>query len=51
MKTGDVMSSGDKGINTFQRYLSVWGILCMAAGVLTGSFLSGLRRLQILASA
>lgn len=39
MKTGDVMSSGDKGINTFQRYLSVWVILCMAAGVLTGSFL------------
>ncbi len=51
MKTGDVMSSGDKGINTFQRYLSAWGILCMAAGVLTGSFLSGLRRLQIPASA
>ena len=28
------MSKQNSGINTFQRYLSVWVILCMAAGVL-----------------
>ena len=33
------MSKQNSGINTFQRYLSVWVILCMAAGVLIGKFL------------
>ena len=28
-----------KGINTFQRYLSVWVLLCMAIGVLIGHFI------------
>ena len=30
------MSNQSKGINTFQRYLSVWVLLCMAIGVLIG---------------
>ena len=29
----------NKGINVFQRYLTVWVILCMIAGVLIGRFL------------
>jgi ACR3 family arsenite efflux pump ArsB len=32
------MSNQSKGINTFQRYLSVWVLLCMAIGVLIGHF-------------
>ena len=28
-----------KSINTFQRYLSVWVLLCMAIGVLIGHFI------------
>ena len=33
------MSNQSKGINTFQRYLSVWVLLCMAMGVLIGHFI------------
>lgn len=32
------MNNQSKGINTFQRYLSVWVLLCMAIGVLLGHF-------------
>ena len=32
------MNNQSKGINTFQRYLSVWVLLCMAIGVLIGHF-------------
>lgn len=32
------------GINPFQRYLSLWVFLCMAAGVLVGHFLPALPR-------
>ena len=32
------MKNQSKGINTFQRYLSVWVLLCMAIGVLIGHF-------------
>ena len=32
------MSNQSKGINTFQRYLSVWVLICMAIGVLIGHF-------------
>jgi len=45
------MSNQRKGINTFQRYLSVWVLLCMAIGVLIGHFIpaipAALGRLQI----
>ena len=45
------MSKKEKGINTFQRYLSVWVLLCMAIGVLIGHFLpmipNALDKLQI----
>ncbi len=45
------MNSKKKAINTFQRYLSVWVLLCMAAGVLIGHFVpavpAALGRLQI----
>ncbi|MDD6789438.1 MAG: ACR3 family arsenite efflux transporter [Lachnospira sp.] len=45
------MNSQKKAINTFQRYLSVWVLLCMAAGVLIGHFVpavpAALGRLQI----
>lgn len=33
------MENQGKGISTFQRYLSVWVLLCMAAGVLIGYFM------------
>ena len=33
------MEKQEKGINTFQRYLSVWVLLCMFIGVLIGHFL------------
>lgn len=33
------MAEKNSGISTFQRYLSVWVLLCMAAGVLLGHFL------------
>ena len=33
------MAKQEKGINTFQRYLSVWVLLCMVIGVLIGHFL------------
>lgn len=33
------MSKKSNSINTFQKYLSVWVILCMATGVLIGKFL------------
>ncbi|WP_458459425.1 arsenic resistance protein [Pseudobutyrivibrio sp.] len=45
------MPKQEKGINKFQRYLSVWVLLCMAIGVLTGHFLpmipNALDKLQI----
>lgn len=28
-----------EGINLFQKYLSVWVLLCMAVGILVGKFL------------
>nr|WP_316137973.1 ACR3 family arsenite efflux transporter [Negativicoccus succinicivorans] len=34
-----MMEKQEKGINTFQRYLSVWVLLCMFIGVLIGHFL------------
>lgn len=33
------MENQGKGISTFHRYLSVWVLLCMAAGVLIGYFM------------
>lgn len=33
------MDKSKSGISTFQRYLSLWVLLCMAAGILTGRFL------------
>ena len=33
------MAEKNSGISTFQRFLSVWVLLCMAAGVLVGHFL------------
>ena len=33
------MDKADKSISTFQRYLSVWVLLCMAVGVLIGHFI------------
>lgn len=45
------MDKDKKGINTFQRYLSVWVLLCMAVGVLIGRFIpavtTALDKLQI----
>lgn len=35
------MEKSKRSIGFFERYLSVWVILCMAAGVLIGSFLPG----------
>ena len=35
----EVMNNQNKAINTFQRYLSVWVLLCMAIGVLIGHFI------------
>ncbi|WP_328597629.1 arsenic resistance protein [Selenomonas montiformis] len=32
------MNNRSKAMNTFQRYLSVWVLLCMAIGVLIGHF-------------
>lgn len=32
----EVMNNQGKDINAFQRYLSVWVLLCMAIGVLIG---------------
>ena len=34
----EVMNNQNKAINTFQRYLSVWVLFCMAIGVLIGHF-------------
>ncbi|MCI1654458.1 MAG: ACR3 family arsenite efflux transporter [Lachnospiraceae bacterium] len=33
------MSNQNKGINTFQKYLSVWVLICMAIGVAVGHFI------------
>ena len=33
------MKKENPGISVFQKYLSLWVILCMAAGVLLGKFL------------
>ena len=32
------MNNQSKAMNTFQRHLSVWGLLCMAIGVLIGHY-------------
>ena len=34
------MKKENPGISIFQKYLSLWVILCMAAGVLLGKFLT-----------
>jgi ACR3 family arsenite transporter len=43
--------SGGKRLNVFERYLSLWVAVCMAAGVALGKFLpgltEGLRRMEI----
>jgi ACR3 family arsenite transporter len=31
-----------KGINFFEKYLTIWVLLCMAAGILIGKFLPGI---------
>ena len=37
------MSDGKaKGIGFFEKYLTVWVLLCMAAGILIGKFLPGI---------
>ena len=45
------MTAQNKGISTFQRYLTVWVLLCMITGVLIGHFIPGvpavLGKLQI----
>lgn len=33
----------NKGISFFEKYLTVWVLLCMATGILIGSFLPGIR--------
>ena len=33
------MDKQEKGINSFQRYLSLWVLLCMAIGVFVGHFM------------
>ena len=33
------MKKATSGISTFQRFLSLWVLLCMAAGILIGKFL------------
>ena len=35
------MEKKSSGIGFFEKYLTVWVILCMAAGVLIGQFLPG----------
>ena len=34
-----MMKRQNEGISFFQRYLTVWVLLCMVAGVLVGHFL------------
>ena len=36
------MEKGKSAISGFQKYLTVWVILCMAAGILIGKFLPGI---------
>lgn len=36
------MSKEKSGIGVFQKYLTLWVILCMAAGILVGKFLPGI---------
>ncbi|MEG0784340.1 MAG: ACR3 family arsenite efflux transporter [Christensenella sp.] len=36
------MSKKKSGISVFQKYLTLWVILCMAAGILVGRFLPGI---------
>lgn len=36
--------TGNKGIGFFERYLTVWVILCIAAGIVLGKFAPGLAR-------
>jgi ACR3 family arsenite transporter len=35
------MSTAPKRMNVFERYLSLWVALCMAAGVILGKLLPG----------
>jgi len=39
------MSNGGRGLSTFERYLSVWVILCIGAGIVLGKVAPGLARL------
>jgi len=39
------MSDGGRGLSTFERYLSVWVILCIGAGIVLGKVAPGLARL------
>lgn len=41
------MEKEKAGISVFQKYLSVWVILCMAAGVLLGKFLLGVSNVSV----
>lgn len=36
------MEKGKNAISGFQKYLTVWVILCMVAGILIGKFLPGI---------
>mgnify|MGYP004485753671 CR=1 FL=1 len=36
------MSKEKGSINSFQKYLTVWVILCMIAGILIGKYLPGI---------
>jgi len=36
-----VEKSKNTGIGFFEKYLTLWGVLCMAVGVLIGRFLPG----------
>ncbi|PNR88869.1 arsenic transporter [Petrotoga sp. 9T1HF07.CasAA.8.2] len=42
MKGGYMKKSENTGISFFEKYLTVWVILCMIAGVLIGRFLPGI---------
>lgn len=42
VKAAIIMKKENSGISFFQRYLSLWVLLCMAIGVLIGRFLSAI---------
>ena len=41
------MKKEDTGINFFQKYLTVWVILCMVIGILIGKFLLGVSNVSV----